>query len=374
MKFTLLIVTSLLSMALLQTPAQALAANIQPAASADTHAHSTKQQAADSDHAGHLHAADDHAAEDKQQNVPQHQDNPHHEDDFIRLDAAAAAQAGVQTAQLSAGVVRQTAPLFGVIAALPQQFYRIEAPFDGVISQLLVQAGSQVRAGQVLLTGINSANLQPFSVKAPAAGEVLQVLVNQGERTGGRVLLELADLSRVQLELSVFPSVLSRLQLGTPVQVQDLHGDQRSDSSISYIAPVLTAGHIARARAELVNPQQNSSEHNNTPRWRPGMHVKAEVTLNSEQVALRVENSALQQLNGQTVLFVEVTPPRNNATAANTSRQFKAVPVRVTLQDQQYSAVSSLSEGSLESGMPYVVQQSFLLKADLGKAAASHQH
>lgn len=140
MKCTLLIVTCMLGMALLQPPAWALTANIQ--------LRSAEQQAADSGHADHPHAADDHTADDhqhaddQQHAAPQHQERPH-EDELIRLDAAAAAQAGVETAVLSAGVVRQTAPLFGVIAALPQQFYRIEAPFDGVISQLLVQAGSR---------------------------------------------------------------------------------------------------------------------------------------------------------------------------------------------------------------------------------------
>lgn len=328
--------------------------------------HSTIKDSAIQHSHDHSHNADndhDHAT-----------DEEHSTDSVIVIDRDIAARAGLQTAVVESGSIRQTATLFGVISALPQQFFRIEAPFDGVISQVWVQAGAAVSSGQPLLSVINSSTLQEFSVKAPASGTVLQVLVNRGERSANRVLLELADLSKVQLELSVFPAVLQHLTTGMPLQVQDLHGAQRADSHINHIAPVLTAGHIARARAELVNQPANAANPDNSAgiRWRPGMHVRAEVTLTNSTVPLRIANSALQQLDGQTVLFIEQTSA-SQATQA-TARQFRPVAVQILAQDGNYSSVNSLEPGLLRTGMSYVTAQSFLLKADLGKAAAEHQH
>jgi len=352
-----------------------------------------------------------------------HSDHDESFEQAIRLDAKAAQQAGLQTALLEAGVITDSEPVFGVIAAIPSRFYRIEAPFDGWVSALLVQQGQQVKAGQPLVKVTNSATLQSYTVSAPASGEVLSTLVNAGEKTNGRPLLELADLSEVQVELSVFPSVLAKLKLGAEVLVRDLHTDQheqdqheqeqqkeeqhegeqhQSDqhesdangahdhlanspqgerqyrSRISYIAPQMTEGHIARARATLQNPSSDSRH-----LWRPGMHVQAELVIESRSVPLRVRREALQQLDGQTVVFVE----QLQASIDTTTRVFWPIPVQVEQQDSQYAAVRPLelsglgglssdnpSQPQLQAGSRYVTRQSFLLKAELGKAAANHQH
>ena len=396
----------------------------------------------------------DQHAHDKQD---AHSDHDESSEQAIRLDAKAAQQAGLQTALLEAGVITDSEPVFGVIAAIPSRFYRIEAPFDGLVSALLVQQGQQVKAGQPLVKVTNSATLQSYTVSAPASGEVLSTLVNAGEKTNGRPLLELADLSEVQVELSVFPSVLAKLKPGAEVLVRDLHtgqderdqderdqqhegeqhqGEQHESdaggthdhlanspkserqhrSRISYIAPQMTEGHIARARATLQNPVGDSSH-----LWRPGMHVQAELVIQSRSVPLRVRREALQQLDGQTVVFVEQTQaPANNVapqhgehndddhdtddhktdghsaaernTPAKTSstaaaiRVFWPIPVQVEQQDSQYAAVRPLesselnrlgdnpAQPQLQAGSRYVTRQSFLLKAELGKAAANHQH
>lgn len=347
-----------------------------------------------------------------------HSDHDESFEQAIRLDAKAAQQAGLQTALLEAGVITDSEPVFGVIAAIPSRFYRIEAPFDGLVSAMLVQQGQQVKAGQPLIKVTNSATLQSYTVSAPASGEVLRTLVNAGEKTNGRPLLELADLAEVQVELSVFPSVLAKLKLGAEVLVRDLHTDQHeqdqheqdqqkgerhqgdqheSDASgahdhlanspqgerqhrsrISYIAPQMTEGHIARARATLQNPSSDSRH-----LWRPGMHVQAELVIQSRSVPLRVRREALQQLDGQTVVFVEQTQASIDAA----TRVFWPVPVQVEQQDNQYAAVRPLelnglgglssdnpAQPQLRAGSRYVTRQSFLLKAELGKAAANHQH
>lgn len=390
---------------------------------------------------------------DAQQSDARHNDTQHRDasSEPLVLDAAAISAAGLQTDIAAAGVLSDSEPVFGVIAALPNRFYRVEAPFDGLINAVLVQAGQQVQTGQPLVRVTNSATLQSYTVSAPGSGEVLSVAVNAGEKTNGRPLLEIADLTEVQVELSVFPSVLARLTPGAAVLVRDLHGQFKSRSTISYIAPQMTEGHIARARARLTNASGDSA----APVWRPGMHVQADLLLNQQQVALRVRRAALQQLAGQTVVFVEQTdepvhpqhnlphkpqqPAQANQPDANghspadpvhsqtghsqtqpsqtahsetnhhdaghndtdhndtghtdtdhhpphhagsAVRTFWPVPVQVLQQDRDYAAVQPLSaqpaadnrQPRLRAGSHYVSQQSFLLKAELGKAAASHQH
>jgi cobalt-zinc-cadmium efflux system membrane fusion protein len=239
--------------------------------------------------------------------------------------------------------------LFGVIAPLQDRVYRINAPYPGLVETVHVALGDTVSKGQKLVTLHNTQTLQTYPVHSPAEGEVTARYVNTGDRAEQSVLLEITDLSEVWVELSAFPENIEKLALGQVVTVYDLHHHERVKTVISYIAPAMTGGHIARARATIPNPNGH---------WRPGMHLKADVEVDKREVALTIRNSALQTFRGMPVVF------------ARYGNTFEVRMVALGATAAEYSEVL----GGLETGTEYVTANSFLIKADVLKDGASHDH
>lgn len=259
----------------------------------------------------------------------------------------------IDLATLTAGTAEiiQKETLFGVIAPLQQRMFNAYAPYSSVVKKVHVQLGDQVVSGQVLLTLVNPETLQTYTITSQIAGEVTQVATIAGEKVNDQLLLQVIDLAEVWVELSAFPEAIERLQKGQTVSVYDLHQHEKAMASLIYIAPVMTEGHIARARALLPNPNGH---------WRVGMHIKADVSVKTEQVPLAVKRSAIQQLNDHAVVFLRF---------GNT---FEARPITTINSDVDTDYVE-VSEG-INPGQPYVSDQSYWLKADILKQGASHAH
>jgi cobalt-zinc-cadmium efflux system membrane fusion protein len=239
--------------------------------------------------------------------------------------------------------------LFGVIAPVAERVFRVNAPYPGIVESVHVNIGDKVSKGQKVVTLRNTQTLQSYAVNSPADGEVTARLVNAGDRGDGGPLLEITDLSQVWVELSAFPENIEKLALGQPVTVYDLHHHEVVQSTISYIAPAMTGGHIARARATIPNPDGH---------WRPGMHLKADVETARRDVPLAIRNSALQTFRGMPVVF------------ARYGNTFEVRMVELGAATDEYSEVL----GGLEPGTEYVTANSFLIKADVLKDGASHDH
>ena len=92
--------------------------------------------------------------------------------------------------------------------------------------------------------------------------------------------------------------------------------------------------------------------------WRPGAAVKARIVVATRPAAQVVPLSALQTMEGKDVVFVR------------TGETYTARPVRLGARDANQVEVL---EG-LTLGAEVVTEQSYVVKADIGKAGASHEH
>ncbi|ALS99424.1 efflux RND transporter periplasmic adaptor subunit [Lacimicrobium alkaliphilum] len=239
--------------------------------------------------------------------------------------------------------------LFGVIAPVAEQVSSVKATYAGEVAQVLVSIGDKVVQGQALAVVVNAASGVRYQINSPMAGEVTERFVNAGELADEQVLFEIVDLSSVWVELSAFPENIEKLKVGQQAEVFDLHQHQRVHGEVTYIAPVMTGGHIARARVLVTNRLGH---------WRPGMHVQADVTTGQKAVALAVEKDALQTFRGKPVVF------------ARFGNTFEVRMPELGETDGNYIEVKS----GLSPGIPYVVGNSYLLKADILKDGASHNH
>lgn len=241
-----------------------------------------------------------------------------------------------------------TRQLFGVVSAIPERHYRVNAVYSGVIAYVMVSVGDEVKKGQLLAKVLNTNTFQTYNVTAPAGGIVTTRWLNTGDRADGP-LLELIDLSSVWIELSAFSTELALLKTGANMQVQDLQQHLTATTQLSYISPQMSGGYATQLRAVV----DNSSGY-----WRPGMRVKADIEVETIGVPLAVKKSAVQTVNDHQVVFIRL------------GNVFEMREIKTGRENEHYLEVIS----GLDNGAEYVSGNSFLLKSDVLKATAGEEH
>ena len=287
----------------------------------------------DDDHQGHEHGHDEHE---------EHADSTKISPYYMRTS-------GIKTAVASAQNLVQSDTLFGVITPVQDQVFSLHATFPSRVEKIYVQIGDTVKKGQVLARLTNIQTLQSYTLKSPSNGEVTSRSVNTGSRIDAEEMLQISDLSKVWVNLSAFPENVERLQKGQRTKIYDLHDHESALGEISYIAPQMSGGHIARARAVI----DNSEGH-----WRPGMHVKADIEVSILTVPVAVNMGAIQTMKNEHVVF------------KYHDNTFIASHVEIGETDGQWAEILS----GLKAGEEYVSENSFLVKADILKGGASHDH
>lgn len=258
--------------------------------------------------------------------------------------------AGIGLEQAGPASIRETLPVYGVIAPNAERVRDVGARFPGLIRSVSRKIGDEVKQGESLASIESNESLQTYSVAAPLSGTVIARNANPGEQTGEKVLFTIADLSTVWVELSLFPRDISKIKVGQRVSVRSNDSGLTGEGKIVYVAPFGTsANQTLTARVLLSNEQR---------RWAPGLYVTADITLAESQVPLAVRSEALQTWEGATVVFVRG------------DEGFSPLPVRPGRTDAQFTEIT---EG-LEPSATYAAANSFILKAELGKGSAEHGH
>jgi cobalt-zinc-cadmium efflux system membrane fusion protein len=274
----------------------------------------------------------------------------HGEEGVVALTPAQIKAAGIELATVSAIALRETLPLYGAIVPNAERVRDVAARFPGTIRRVDKKIGDAVRQGEVLATVESNESLQTYNVTAPLAGVVTARNANAGEQTGEKPLFTVADLSTVWVELSLFPRDVAKVRSGQSVRVKNTDAGLSATGPIVYVAPIGTsANQTLTARVVLDN-----AEH----RWVPGLYVTADVTLSEAPVPLAIRNDAVQTIEGRISVFVQG------------KEGFEAQPIRLGRSDGEYTEVL---EG-VAAGATYVTANSFVLKAELTKGEAEHEH
>jgi len=280
-------------------------------------------------------------------------DHGHHEDeaheDRALISAEVAAAAGIGTAAAAAAEIRETLTLYGHVRLNEERVYRPVARFPGIVRAVRVAVGDEVTRGDTLAIVESNESLQRYDILAPAGGVVLERHVNPGDAATGP-LFKLADLDELWVDFMAFPRQRARLALGQPVHIRGGHGEAVQEATISYLAPVgsqATQGTLVRVLLE-----------NHGTRLAPGLLVTGEVVVARQHVPVAVRREAVQTFEGRQVVFVRE------------AEAFEPRPLVLGASDHEHVEVL---EG-LEPGTEYVVANSYLVKADLLKSSAAHDH
>ena len=265
----------------------------------------------------------------------------------IAADVARAA--GITTAAAGPGTIDDELVLFGSITPDATRLRAVHARFPGVIRSVSRNVGDAVRAGETLATIESNESLQTYAVTAPIGGTVTARHAAAGEQTDADALFEIADFSSVWAELDVFSRDRARLRTGLRVAVTSDEGPAAS-GTVDYLVPVGNrASQSVTARVVLDNADG---------RWTPGQFVEGRVTIGTTPVDIAVPLAALQRFREFDVVFAQFG---------------ETYEVRMLTLGRRDAGSVEVLEG-LTPGTSYVTENSYLIKADIEKSGASHDH
>jgi cobalt-zinc-cadmium efflux system membrane fusion protein len=258
--------------------------------------------------------------------------------------------AGIETAKAGPVEIREILTLQGTVEYDFERLRRAMARFPGIILSLSARIGDRVQAGEALAEVESNDSLQTYAVRAPIEGVITQKLANTGETTRGGPLYTIADLRQVWVDLAMFRNDLARVKVGQSVRVRSLDEELEATGKIGYIAPNSSSiSQSTTARVFLNNPYGV---------WQPGMAVTGEVVVAEEKVPIGVRTSALQTYRDFDVVFAKV------------DNTYEVRMLELGRSDETHTEVLS----GLDPGTEYVVENSYLIKADIEKASAEHAH
>ncbi len=193
--------------------------------------------------------------------------------------------------------------------------------------------------------------LTRYELKSPIGGMIIEKRISVGEaiKEDADIFL-IADLSTVWGEMTVYPNDLRTVQIGQNVTVRSKDLGAEVAGRISFIGPLVgEQSRAASAHVDIPNPKGL---------WRPGLFVTVELVQEEVPIATAVLAEAIQTFRDWQVVFVQY------------GNQFEARPVEIGRSDGKWVEVLS----GLLPGEKYAAKNSFVLKADLGKSGASHDH
>lgn len=200
-----------------------------------------------------------------------------------------------------------------------------------------------------------------FPVTAPISGQIVEREATLGELVGPdrERLLAIADMSRLWVLGKVPESSLRRVLVGSKARVLvGADAQHWCEGKVAYISPSLDA------RTRTVDVRIEAEDRH--PELRPEIFAQAEIELTpdhesvaSEQVV--VPDSAVMVLDGATTVFIPVRGEPG------------AFTKRVVAVGESIGGFRPVFSG-LTVGENVVVSGTFLLKAELGKGSAAHEH
>jgi cobalt-zinc-cadmium efflux system membrane fusion protein len=194
--------------------------------------------------------------------------------------------------------------------------------------------------------------LRRQELRAPISGRIAERRVELGSLVGREglesELFVIVDLAEVWADLAVSPSDLANIREGQPITISTGTGGEPSPATIMFVSPLLDRDtRAARVMASVDNTNR---------KWRPGSFITAEIPTDETKAEVVVPLAALQTIKGASTVFVRV------------DEGFEARKVTVGRQDVHVAEITS----GLAAAERIATANTFVLKADLGKAEADH--
>jgi cobalt-zinc-cadmium efflux system membrane fusion protein len=279
-----------------------------------------------------------------------HADEKGHGEGVEMTDAKVAA-AGIEILSAAGETLRDSIVLNGILQPNQETLVQVTPRFPGVVREIRKRIGDTVAKGELLAKIESNQSLTVYDMLSPIAGTVIDRQISLGEYASEqKPAFTVADISTVWVDLSVYRRDLPRVRMGDTVLIDVGDGGKPIEAQISYVSPVGSADtQSALVRAVVANEGL---------RLRTGLFVSARLALSAKKVPVAVKSSAIQTVENRNVVFV-----RNGS-------KFEVRDVELGARDPEYVEILF---GLLE-GDRYAAKNSFIVKAELAKGSATHEH
>jgi len=279
-----------------------------------------------------------------------HDDESEHTEGEIRITTAQLESLGATIATVSPGIIDDGVELLGEVHPNGDRIAHIAPRFAGLVVDVRKTVGDYVKNGDILAVIESSESLAPYELRSLLEGTIIDKHLTRGEAVDrDRVCFVVADLSSVWVDLSVYQRNFGHIEPGQPVRIRGDHEHLTAEGVVGYVTPVIDpTTRTATARVVLPNPDGS---------WRPGMFVTASV-LQPSRAEATIPVTALQTVEGHTTVF------------ALTEDGVQARKLTVGRTGETTAEVLA----GLALGERVVATNSFLMKAELGKSEAEHEH
>lgn len=222
--------------------------------------------------------------------------------------------------------------------------------------QALAEARIEHRSAAQKLAAGGGAGGGSYQLVAPLDGTIVEKHLNVGEVVSADTeAFTISDLSTLWVDATVYPRDLGRVQVGQAARVRAESIEDPAAGTVAYVSHLMREQtRSATARVTLARPSEA---------WRPGLFVSVQIALAEADAAVVVADDAVQRLDGKEVVFVQE------------GDAFAARPVKLgrTGAGEGNRVVVEVLSG-VAAGERYAGKNSFVLKAELGKSEAGHDH
>lgn len=262
----------------------------------------------------------------------------------------AAEQGGIEIAEAGPATIGDARELYGTVELDPSARSEIRGQFPGRIVSITKQVGDTVRRGELLARIESSESLQIYPVYSTVSGVVAERGGNPGDMTHDTPLYVITNPGATTVVFNIFPRDLGIIRPGMRIEVEAQDGRAVGATTLGqYLSEGNAESGTALIRAAIPNRGG----------WiRPGMTMRGRVIVNQENVPLTVRTKAIQPFRDFQVVY------------ARYGSEYEVRMLQLGRRGAEYTEVLS----GIEPGTPYVTEGSFLVRADIEKSGASHDH
>ncbi|MDO8862056.1 HlyD family efflux transporter periplasmic adaptor subunit [Haliea sp. E1-2-M8] len=255
----------------------------------------------------------------------------------------------ISTETAGVATLHQIIRVYGTLVLPPDAKRQIQARFDGEVKQMHVKLGDQVSKGQALVTIESNESLKTYQITAPMDGVISQQFASTGEQSAGRTLLEITRTGTLLAELAVYPMDRPKVKAKSPVTLTINGFEEPLTSTIRGSKTGLRDDQARLFLAEVDNTDGLLSE---------GLFITGDIEVDTFTVPLAVKRAGLQSFRDFTVVYAKV------------GEEYEVRMLELGREAGPWVEVL----GGLEPGTVYVTENSYIIKADIEKSGASHDH
>ena len=267
-----------------------------------------------------------------------------------KISAAAAKDGGIEIETVGPTTISEIREVEGVVQLATSARSEIRAQFPGKVMLVTKAVGDYVKKGQLLARIESSESLQIYPVYSPVSGVVAERNANVGNVAGDQPIYVITDPGQTTVVFNIFPRDLGTIRPGQKIDIETLDGQP--------VAASVLGGYLPEGNAAAGTALVRASLPNRDGRWRPGMALHGRVTVSAVTVPLAVRTEALQRFRDFTVVF------------ANFGEDYEVRMLELGRKTPEWTEVLS----GIKPGTRYAAKGAFLIRQDIEKSGASHDH